>query len=164
MSKLAPILHITHLTCSVIKYEKSAIFQDGGKQVEGGLQCSEETNWETHRSYRAKSSTGDSWVDKVRNMFKIYFKEQSEKFSEWRPCNENNVPVIQWSCTLWAERIERYVLKFQIMEMFSVKVVEGLHQKAIRGTNLFMKSALMKLVFLYWQEEEWKDHKLRWKF
>ena len=34
-------------------------------------------------------------VDKARNMVKIHFKGYSEKFDEWRPCDENNLTVIQ---------------------------------------------------------------------
>lgn len=34
-------------------------------------------------------------VDKGRNMVKIHFKGYSEKFDEWKPCNENNLPVIR---------------------------------------------------------------------
>ena len=34
-------------------------------------------------------------VDKKRNMVKIHFKGYSEKFDEWRPCDENNLPVIR---------------------------------------------------------------------
>ena len=34
-------------------------------------------------------------VDKERNMVKIYFKGYSEKFNEWKPCDENNLPVIR---------------------------------------------------------------------
>lgn len=30
-------------------------------------------------------------VDKARNMVKIHFKGYSEKFDEWRPCDENNL-------------------------------------------------------------------------
>ena len=37
----------------------------------------------------------DSWVDKVREVLKINFKEHSEKFNKWRPCKENNVPMIK---------------------------------------------------------------------
>ena len=33
-------------------------------------------------------------VDKTKNMVKIHFKGYSEKFDEWRPCDENNLPVI----------------------------------------------------------------------
>ena len=34
-------------------------------------------------------------VDKARNMVKIHFKGYSEKFDEWRPCDENNLPEIR---------------------------------------------------------------------
>ena len=39
-------------------------------------------------------------VDKARNMVKIHFKGYSEKFDEWRPCDENNLPVI-WLELMW---------------------------------------------------------------
>ena len=34
-------------------------------------------------------------VEKARNMLKIHFKGYSEIFDEWRPCNENNLPVMR---------------------------------------------------------------------
>ena len=34
-------------------------------------------------------------VDKARNMVKIHFKGYSEKFDEWRPCDEHNLPVMR---------------------------------------------------------------------
>ena len=33
-------------------------------------------------------------VDKTRNMVEIHFKGYSEKFDEWRSCDENNLQVI----------------------------------------------------------------------
>ena len=32
-------------------------------------------------------------VDKEWNMVRIHFKGYSEKFDEWKPCDENNLPV-----------------------------------------------------------------------
>ena len=34
-------------------------------------------------------------VEKARNMLKIHFKGYSEISDEWRPCNENNLPVMR---------------------------------------------------------------------
>ena len=34
-------------------------------------------------------------VDKARNIIKIHFKGYREKFDEWRPGDENNLPVIR---------------------------------------------------------------------
>ena len=34
-------------------------------------------------------------VNEARNMVKIHFKGCSEKFDEWRPCDENKLPVMQ---------------------------------------------------------------------
>ena len=34
-------------------------------------------------------------VDKDRNMIKIHFKGYSEKFDEWKPCDENNLSLIR---------------------------------------------------------------------
>ena len=34
-------------------------------------------------------------VDKGRNMVEIHFKGYSEKFDEWRPCDQNNFPLIR---------------------------------------------------------------------
>jgi len=112
-------------------------------------------------------------VDKARNMVKIHFKGYSEKFDEWRPCDENNLPVIRLepmsrptddslsdrlqafcervtgrsseSCTQGAERIPKYVLKFKSMMTFSMQVLEGLRPNDIREINSYMKFFQMKL-------------------
>ena len=110
-------------------------------------------------------------IEKERNMIKIHFKGYSEKFDEWKPYDENNLPLMRLEqmseptddslsdrlqalyqrvyretkrklyseSTLGAERIPKYVLKFQLIKTFSMKVLEGLHPKAIRGINSRIK-------------------------
>ena len=34
-------------------------------------------------------------VEKARNMVKTHFKGYREKFDEWRPCDEHNLPVMR---------------------------------------------------------------------
>ena len=46
-------------------------------------------------SYRTIYPVEITRVDKARNMVKIHFKGYSEKFDDWRPCDENNLPVIR---------------------------------------------------------------------
>ena len=105
-------------------------------------------------------------VDKARNIIKIHFKGYSEKFDEWRPCDENNLPVIRlepmWQPTddslsdrlqafcervyreikrkLYSGRRESRSTKFKLMMMFSMQVLEGLRPNDIREINSLWRS------------------------
>ena len=88
-----------------IKYAKEANVKNGGLQRKRERRTpnrfiDEFAEAKTKQCNKIKTTDKNIYpveiiqVDKARNMVKIHFKGCNEKFDEWRPCDEHNLPVM----------------------------------------------------------------------